>query len=536
MPVKGPEFGRQVPQEPAVDGQVARVHVDGCTLAGTRGRTADLRHLGAVVHDRQLAGDHPDHSGSTRTAPPGRGHDLRRSELPSRLGSCAVPVDRQRMPGLNGDPTRIAGGEGRGADRAATAQHQVLDPYGHVPRRPGHSGPAGQDGSSRVQAGDTLNARHPVEPGTVDRQLPSCYLDHACVAEAVGRTPNSAAVFERHRPIHVEGDGAASTGSAHSGDRGPVRQRHPRPPDIGGDQALARQREPPGRNVDTRTRIGVAEIAGEQRGSTIERDVLRSHSNAAPVAAAGVDHGACVQPHRAARRRADGAGGEVEPPLGHRGQGDPPAWGHHVVHGHGIAGEQRAAGECDVACAERQMLARDDPQDAVVDRDPARGTQEAEALRLGHRQHAARGVERAEHGTIGQPQLAGTAGVKRSLHVQIRVRPEHDSRRVDQVEVGVGYVGTECSQDVGPRAAGHPADHVAHAVGPGEGDPAALGNPEPAEAVKQVAAALLAQIGADDHVQPTRNRARGPHGAVGHHFGQGRATAAKRHSYVGYSS
>jgi len=98
--------------------------------------------------------------------------------------------------------------------------------------------------------------------------------------------------------------------------------------------------------------------------------------------------------------------------------------------------------------------------------------------------------------------------VKAARDVDRRVRPEDDANRIDQVEVGAGNGGDDRAINVGLIAAGDSADHVADRSGTASrGKGSALvdrrvGEAELAETVKEVAADLLSEIGADRIVRP----------------------------------
>jgi len=98
--------------------------------------------------------------------------------------------------------------------------------------------------------------------------------------------------------------------------------------------------------------------------------------------------------------------------------------------------------------------------------------------------------------------------MKAARDVDRRVRPKHDTAGVYQVEIGAGDVGLNLAVDVRPNAAGNPADDVADCRRPAERGAFAGREAELSEAVEQIAADLLAEVGADRVVRPDQRLGR----------------------------
>jgi hypothetical protein len=166
-------------------------------------------------------------------------------------------------------------------------------------------------------------------------------------------------------------------------------------------------------------------------------------------------------------------------------------------------------------------------QGAAADVDPTDiAAKEPEGARFRHGQRTARGIERAENWPVGEVELVRGAGVERALDVDLRVRAEDDAGGVDQVKVRTLDLGCEDTVDRGALAAGHPADDVADPARASEPHPAARVDIEVPETVEQVAAAGLAELGADGDVGATQGDRRA-HGPVGDHLGTRRPQAGQ---------
>src|SRR3954469_24011061 len=87
--------------------------------------------------------------------------------------------------------------------------------------------------------------------------------------------------------------------------------------------------------------------------------------------------------------------------------------------------------------------------------------------------------------------------VDRALHVQRGVRAEDPAGWIEQKEGGTGNGGGNLSVHLRGLASGYAADDVVDGPRPTKGCSLALPDIEAAEAVEEIAANLLAQIGTD---------------------------------------
>ena len=82
--------------------------------------------------------------------------------------------------------------------------------------------------------------------------------------------------------------------------------------------------------------------------------------------------------------------------------------------------------------------------------------------------------------------MIGSAGMKRAVHIEGRIRAEQDAARVDEIEVGAGDGRAQQAVDGRDRAAGDAADHVVDGIGAREGGALAGENVEVAETMEQI--------------------------------------------------
>src|SRR3954468_14129268 len=101
-----------------------------------------------------------------------------------------------------------------------------------------------------------------------------------------------------------------------------------------------------------------------------------------------------------------------------------------------------AAIDREIAADQGQRLAGPEQQLALIDSNaPRRLVQEAERLGWGDGQAAASLIDGREAGAVSEAQLVRRADVERTRHVELGVGAEHDTGRVEEVEVGLPDLG-----------------------------------------------------------------------------------------------
>ena len=104
--------------------------------------------------------------------------------------------------------------------------------------------------------------------------------------------------------------------------------------------------------------------------------------------------------------------------------------------------------------------------------------------------------------------MIGSAGMKRAVHIEGRIRAEQDAARVDEIEDGAGDGRAQQAVDGRDRAAGDAADHVVDGIGAREGGALAGENVEVAETMEQIGPQGGAQLRPDGEVRAAQRAGR----------------------------